>query len=137
MTTREIPRNEWVTFFNTFSKRHEGWFVNVRVVGSDVGAQREFKQFPLVGINADLKDNEDFVNVTVGKTVDSHDMHSIAGATRVWLKQAESGADEALEIEAKDGTKTLITLRSAVLPESLDGITTDESKQARAGGNRK
>ena len=113
MTTREIPRNEWVAFFDSFSQRHEGWFVNVRVVGSDIGAQREFKQFPLVGISADLKDNEDFVNITVGKTAQERMTHTVSEASRVWLKQADNGADEALEIEAKDETKTLLTFRSS------------------------
>jgi Family of unknown function (DUF5335) len=137
MPTREIPRNEWVDFFNGFSKRHEGWLVNVRVVGADIGAQREFKQFPLVGISADLKDNEAFVNITVGKTAQEHMTHSVNGATRVWLKQADNGADEALEVEGKDGTKTLMTFRASVLPESLDGITSEESRQASTGRKQK
>jgi hypothetical protein len=137
MPTREIPRDQWVAFFNGFSTRHEGWYVNVRVIGSDIGAQPEFKQLPLLGISADLKDNEDFVNITVGKTEHERMTHTATGATRVWLKQADNGADEALEIESKDGTKTLVTFRASVLPESLDGITTDESKQARAGRTQK
>jgi len=137
MTTREIPRDQWVAFFNGFSTRHEGWFVNVRVVGSDIGAQREFKQFPLLGITADLKDNEDLVNITVGKTLQERMTHTVSGASHVWLKQADNGADEALEIEGQDETKTLLTFRASVLPESLDGITTDDSQQARTGRNQK
>jgi hypothetical protein len=135
MTTLEIPRDQWVAFFNGFSARHEGWLVDVRIVGADIGAQPEFKQYPLLGISADLKDNEDFVNITVSKTPQDRDTHTVIGATRVWLKQGDNGADEALEIEARDGTKTIVTFRTSVLPESLDGITTDESRQARTGRN--
>jgi hypothetical protein len=135
MPTLEIPRDQWVSFFDSFSGKHDGWLVTVEVIGPDVGDQKEAKELPLVGINADLKDNEDFVNITVGRLPKDRMMHTVADAARVWLKQSNEGADEALEIESRDGTKTLVTFRAAVLPDSLDGITTDE--QVSAGRKRK
>jgi len=135
MPTREIPRAGWVSFFNSFSGKHEGWLVTVEVIGPDIGDQEEAKELPLVGISADLKDNENFVNITVGRLPEDRMMHTVTDAARVWLKQSDEGADEALEIESKDGTKTLLTFRASVLPDTLDGITTDE--QGNAGRKRK
>jgi Family of unknown function (DUF5335) len=134
MPTREIPKNEWVPFFNSFADRHQGWLVIVEEIGADLGDQIEAEELPLEGISADLKDNEDVITITVGGTPDELVHHAIEQATRVWLKQTDEGADEALQIEAADGRKTLVTFRAPVLPETLDGITPDE--QARAGRRR-
>ena len=30
--TTEIPRERWVSFFDDFSKQHEGWIVTVEVI---------------------------------------------------------------------------------------------------------
>ena len=35
MPTREIPRDEWNAFFETFSKQHEGWLVILRSFADD------------------------------------------------------------------------------------------------------
>ncbi len=135
MPTHEIPREQWVSFFDSFSGKHQGWLVTIQVIGSDVGAQAEARERPLEGISADLKDNENFVNITVGRMPEDRLTHTVRDTARVWLKQSDEGADEALEIESKDGTKTLLIFRATVLPDTLDGITVDE--QASTGRKRK
>ena len=123
MPTREIPREEWNAFFETFSKKHEGWLVTVEVLGRDIGAQEEAHELPLVGITADLKGGDaDAVSIIVGKAAEDHITHTVTGAAHVRLEQAESGADEALQIEGADGATTLLRFRFAMLPELVDGI---------------
>lgn len=122
MPTQEIPRKEWVRFFDRFSGQHERWLARVEVIGEDVGAQLEAKDLPLRGISADLKDREDTISITLGEKPDNLITHSIQAASHVRLKQTEEGADEALQIESADGTMTLLRFHSAVLPETLDGI---------------
>ena len=39
MRTREVTRNEWTSFFDVFSKQHEGWIASLEVLGDQVGAQ--------------------------------------------------------------------------------------------------
>ena len=34
MSTREVPREEWVSFCDSFSRQHEGWRVTVEVLGA-------------------------------------------------------------------------------------------------------
>ena len=41
LLTKEIARDEWTAFFDTFSYRHQGWLVTIEVFGSDIGAQVE------------------------------------------------------------------------------------------------
>jgi hypothetical protein len=125
MPTREIPRKEWVSFFDRFTGQHERWLARVELIGQDVGAQLEVKDLPLREISADLKDGEDVISITLGERPDQLVTHSIQAATHIRLKQTEEGADEALQIESADGTMTLLRFHSAVLPETLDGIVTD------------
>ena len=122
MPTREIPRDEWGSFFDSFSRRHQGWLVSIEVLGSGIGAQVEAKQIPLEGISADLKrTGEDIISIFAGRKPQDHITHSIHAPERVRLKETEDGADEAVEIETANLT-TLVRFRSAVLPEMVDGI---------------
>jgi len=124
MQTREIPRDEWVAFFDSFSRQHEGWLVRLEVFGSDIGAQVEAEEMPLQGIAADLKDGEETISIIIGEAPEQHVAHSIAAPTHVRLEETEQGAQEVLQIESADGSTTLLRFRSAVLPEMVDGVVT-------------
>jgi hypothetical protein len=52
MPTQEIPRDEWTTFLDTFSRQHEGWLSSLEILGTDIGAQQEALDLPLEGISA-------------------------------------------------------------------------------------
>src|SRR5216117_2748957 len=105
MSTREIPRDEWDSFFDSFSLRHQGWLVTVEVLGADSGAQVEAKQMPLDGISAELKRRgEDIISIFIGRKPQEHLTHTIHAPERVWLKETEYGADEVLEIESESLT---------------------------------
>lgn len=123
---REIPREEWAEFLDSFSRQHEGWLVTVEVLGEEIGAQVEAEVKPLEGITAELKDGgEDLISIIVGLNPSEHVTHNIAAPTHVRIEQAENGADMALQIESSEGTTTLVRLRSAMLPEMVDGIVTE------------
>ena len=47
MPTREIPREEWVKFFDMFSKEHEGRVAIVELVGRKLGDQPESTRLSL------------------------------------------------------------------------------------------
>jgi hypothetical protein len=121
MATREIPRDQWLEFLDGFSTRHDGWQVTVEVLGSDIGAQVEVRNLPLRGVSADVKGRLDRLEISAG-TRDNHVTHVIEEPVQLFVKQNESGADEALEIVTKDGIVTLLRFRSAVRAESVDGI---------------
>ena len=120
---REIPREEWAEFLEGFSRQHEGWLVTVEVLGEEVGAQVEAEEKPLDGVTAALQlGGEDSISITVGRTPAERVTHNIAAPTHVRIEQAENGADMALQIESSGGATTLVRLRSAMLPEMLDGV---------------
>lgn len=82
---------------------------------------------PLTGASTDydplmrLIDNARFV--LLGEA--SHGTHNIRAPTHVRIEQAENGADMALQIESSDAATTLVCLRSAILPEMVDGIVSE------------
>ena len=123
MATREIPRDEWVAFFDGFSRQYKGWLVTIEVLGSELGAQVEARELRLEGISADLKGgDEDTISIMVGETPDDHVTHTITQPTSIRLEQTQEGANEALQIESGDRVTTLLRFRSAMLPEMVDGV---------------
>jgi hypothetical protein len=122
MATQEIPREQWIAFFDGFSRRHQGWLVTVEILGPDIGDQVEARELPLEGITPELRDSaEDEIEIFVGTRPGSHVSHKIIGPEHVYLKRSEEGADEALEIASKD-VAALLRFRSALPPEMVDGV---------------
>jgi hypothetical protein len=115
----EIPREQWIRFFDDFSKRHQGWVVTLEILGKDLGDQESATQLPLVGISADLKDRESSINVLVGDRPETHLTHIITKPGRVLAKEPEEPAHEALEIESGDGTKTILHFNH-IPPEQVE-----------------
>src|SRR5262245_48485347 len=108
MATQEIPRNEWNSFFDIFSRQHEGWLATLEVFSSEFGAQEEAHELPIEGITIDTET----VVITLGKAPEDHITHTISQPEHVWLEQANEGANAALEIESKDDSKVLLRFRS-------------------------
>ena len=126
MQTQEIPRNEWIQFFDTFSRQHEGWLATLEIFGPEVGAQEEAHELPLEGVSvASETDASETIEISMGKTLDDHVSHAVEKPTHVWLEQTDEGSNAALEIESEDQTKTLLRFRSPVPPEFVDGVVQD------------
>src|SRR5213076_1626760 len=69
MPTKEIPREERSSFFDVFSRQHEGWLATLEIFGPEVGAQEEAHELPLEGISlASGGDETDAVAISLGKT---------------------------------------------------------------------
>jgi hypothetical protein len=122
MPTREIQRNEWVSFFDSFSSRHRGWLVTVEIMDPEIGDQTEARDLPLEGITAELNERgPDQIEILVGNQADCHVSNAVVGPKQVWLKSSDEGADEVLEIKGENET-VLIRFRSAMLPELVDAL---------------
>ena len=123
MRTQEIPRQEWKSFFDSFSRQHEGWLATLEVLVSDVGAQEEAHELPLEGVSVASNTNQtETIAISMGRTLEDHISHTIVKPTHVWLEQTDQGADAALEIESADDAKTLLRFRSPVPSELVDGV---------------
>ena len=109
LQAREIPREEWLPFFNQMDKSLDGRpvTVEVREGGRSQTLQREMA---LDGFSADVKDRESTITVTVGRDADNQVTHLIR-AKRVALRDDAGG--KLLEIEATDGDVTAVRFRPA------------------------
>ena len=122
MPTQEIPREQWSSFFNSFSQQHEGWLATLEIFDSEVGAQREARQLPFSGISLGSESSESqSVVISVGKAAD-HISHTVEQPKHVWLQRTAAGAAASLEIEAEGNSKTLLRFRSPMPPAFVDGV---------------
>ena len=119
MQTREIPSEQWVRFFDDFSKNHEGWIVTLEVIGSNFGDQDEARRLPLVGVSADMKAHENRIEIIVGGRPDADVTRFIESPKHVWVKEPRIPGDEVIEVESDDGIKTLLNFHH-VRPEETD-----------------
>ena len=123
MRTKEIQKKEWTEFFDNFSRKHEGWVVNLEIFGNEIGAQVEERELALEGITDEWDEKEgNTITIMTGGKPDDHITHSITRPTQVSLEQTDEGADAALAIKSGDGVTTLLRFRSAVLPEMVDAV---------------
>ena len=123
MKTKEIPKKEWPAFFDSFSRQHQGWLVDLEIFGPEIGAQVEEHLLALEGITDEWDETGDnTVIIMTGVKPDDHITHSVARAAEVSVEQTDAGADAALAIRGADGTTALLRFRSAVLPEMVDAI---------------
>ena len=130
MSTQEIPRDEWTTFLEKYSRQHEGWLATLEVFAADIGAQEEARDLPLEGITAASKDADaKTISISLGNNPEDHVTHTIIDPTRLWLEQTSEGANAALEIESAGDVKTLLRFRSALLAEMVDGVVLEKGSQ--------
>jgi hypothetical protein len=119
MRNRLVPRAEWPAFFDAFSRRYEGWLVTVRVLDPRFGSQVEANEMPLEGVVA--APDAPLISLHLG-SVASHLEHEIRSPWKVWIEVASDGAEQAVDVDSEDGTRTIIEFRTASLPETADGI---------------
>ena len=122
MSTIEVTRNDWTSFFDTFSKQHEGWLASLEILGGQIGAQHQVVELPLEGISVNAEEDPESLIISFGKTPEDHVTHTVQRPRHVWVNQTVEGAHESLEIEHEDNQKTLLRFRSPVRPELVDGI---------------
>ncbi len=98
----EIPRAEWVRYFDRFSKRFRG--IPLRI---EVGREHRVAQegVPFDGIGADEKDRENDITVTAGSDSVRPVTHIISRPRRVSMHR--EGEMRVLEIDSRDGPVTL------------------------------
>ena len=122
MQTVEIPPARWRPALDEFSAIHEGWLVSVDVLGSEIGAQPEISNLPLVGVSADDPQRGDAIAIAVAPSPRDQFTHVVTGAIRLYVERTDEGADVALGIESDDGIKTIVRFRTPALPETVDGL---------------
>jgi hypothetical protein len=119
MRTTEIPRADWSRVLAEFSATHDGWLVSLDLLSSEIGAQPDITDLPLVGVTfEDIRAGT--MTISAGRSAEI--THTIQAPSHIWVERTDAGADAALAIESADGATTILRLRTAALPETVDGI---------------
>jgi hypothetical protein len=121
----EIPRDQWRTYLEEFSKRNLGRPVNLEVLSEELGDQEEAQMLPLEGITLETKGSEaESVEIMLGGTGAADDRnltHTVSQVRLIVPKVGTDGREEALEIEAEDGTKIILVFKA--LPELAEAAS--------------
>ena len=110
LRNRQIPKSEWVAFLEDFSRRHLDRLATVEVLGP-LGAQVEARELPLMGLSCEPSGRS--VTIYLGHALDQHLEHPIDAPWDIWVEMGENGAELALEVESRDGTRTILALGEA------------------------
>jgi hypothetical protein len=110
MTTREIPRNQWRTELDQFSRRHEGCVARVSITTPDGKGHTEARDLPLQGVSADSP-RSNAIAIELGNRPDDHLTHEVASPVTVTLESSDRTDDAALRIKAADGTTVQVECR--------------------------
>ena len=111
--TLDIETDRWISFLGEFTRENRGAHARLEVIGpnTDIGYQVETEDRPFDGISADVKKKgETAVLITFESTPENHITHGVQNVTAIRLLSPAAGKGAVLEIEARDGTKTVLEL---------------------------
>jgi hypothetical protein len=109
--TEEIPEDGWIPFFAAFTMENRGAHARLEIIKvEEVGYEVELENRPFEGVSADVKAGERNVWMVFGALPGDHFTHGIPRATIVRALPPGESVGSVLEVEDKDGTRTLLTL---------------------------
>ncbi len=104
---RDIDKNEWARFFESFTLQHDHWLVSV---------DDDREVLPLEGIIA--RDGQ--ISIHLGRDV-RHHRRIVIDAARVSVLQ-DGAVDAGVAITSKNRHVTRLRFRSPMPPELVDGV---------------
>src|SRR5690242_1180890 len=109
MATRQIPFEEWNTFFNDYSKKHEGRKVLTELHGRGVVGDGEVNTLPFMGVTLEKKGSDAHsVRVMLGDSPNDHLTHEVLAPKAVWVRSDRDEDGAMLEIHGGDDQTTVI-----------------------------
>ena len=118
----EIQQEQWQAYLDGFSKRNSGRMADLQILSDELGTQEEAEMLPFEGITLETKGFlASSVEIMLGGTgsADKRNLtHTVTRIRRIVPKTGRDGREEALEIEARDGAKTILIFKTPLeLPE--------------------
>jgi hypothetical protein len=112
LTTREIPKGEWRTYFDAFSRDLGELRATVEIAGMELGDQIEAEHPRLTGITYDDKDDILVIGLDAPGGVPEDLEHVVYGPQKIYIAE---GQDEmtVFDVEDADRNQTLIRLEPA------------------------
>jgi Family of unknown function (DUF5335) len=111
---REVPLNQWIPFLAEFTRQYRGAHARLEIIGpsTEIGYGVPTEDRPFDGVSADIKDRERTVWITFAFTSEDVFTHGIHEATVLRSLLPPGNTRPILEVEAADGTKTILELTS-------------------------
>jgi hypothetical protein len=118
---QEIPRGEWLSFLDGFSRQHEGWLVTLEVPEGH-GRGVEAENLKLEGITPEHSEGHDRISIALGKAPGDHLTHFVSDPIRVVFLETKTSEHAGLQIEAADGSRTVVRFGGPAKPETLNDV---------------
>ena len=113
----EIQQEQWQAYLDEFSKRNSGRLADLQVLSEEIGTEREAEMLAFEGITLETKGSlAASVEIMLGGAgpADSRNLtHTVTEVRRIVPKIGADEREDALEIEAVDGAKTLLIFKAA------------------------
>jgi len=101
MSTREIAKSEWTSFFDQVSKVLRGKMIQIEVDSLELGAQIEVSKLSLNGLTYDKKDNSFIIST-------DEIQHAIHSPRQIFVKDGTRGI-ESLLVSTSDGVEQIVS----------------------------
>ena len=107
--TKKIPAERWAEWSATFTNGNQGRVIKIEVVSDEVSAEPLVDGAALVALDYDPAGKGNNFVFSYGDEA-APSSHVVAGPVALWQAQDENGLVVSLEIEAEDGSRTIVTL---------------------------
>ncbi len=102
---REIPRKDWLKFFDRFSRDYAGRLASIEVTARGESFDVEARQLPLLGVSVDLHPRDKSTTAIMLDVRPSvHITHTVPLTEKVVFREE----DHELEIDASNGDKAIL-----------------------------
>jgi hypothetical protein len=110
MKTQVVPEDQWIEFFDRFSREHTGWPTTIQVLDRESGPQKLAENLPLQGISFDMQGSRACaIDIGAGDQPARHVSHVVDMPLYIRQTQEPDGSID-LQIEPAQGPVTLIHL---------------------------
>lgn len=111
----EIPHDHWPEFLGRFGHDHLGWRVTLESQRPGRGKLIEVENSSLQDMLADQAGDHAQISIVVGGPAQRSQTHVVDDPTRLVLSD-DQPSERDLEIDARDGTVTLVSVRAPLQP---------------------
>jgi hypothetical protein len=111
ITTRELPAERWVEYFDEIASSVEGLLVTIEVMSERLGDQLDVERLPLQTIGYDHNDN--MLEIAVGGRGTRYPVvlrHFISRPETISVEESGSPVPSAILVTDASGDRTLIRL---------------------------
>lgn len=113
LSTREIPKSEWRSFFDDFSRDLDDLLATVEVDGVEVGAQIEAERLTLRGITYDDGDDILVIGLDTSGGETGEDLERIIYNPLTIYLASGNGDETVFDVKDAEGSQTLVRLEPA------------------------